>query len=417
MLKARYLQWIESPQGKAPYFYRRYPKRVGAILKNLGKNDKVRKRLPVPIDATDLDIMVALDQANRDFDQLCRAYDGGNGPVMQEHEVTKAAIALLKQHGLQPGDGQILSPADSQKIEDLLMETMGNMKGRVIDSEVAIRVDDLYHSGSEEDTVQSITVQEAFELYITGKGVSAKYQRVLDRFLTDVGNRLVNQALNRHLHDWTQIQVQGHGRGVATVSKDLSLVRAALNFAIRPNGLAVVIHKPTMPEYEKKAHPVLSRKELKKLFGMELKDWERQSLIASLCMGAINSELKEIKARDLDGTLLLLVPSGKTKERVRAVPISYLKAWKPIKLSEGRIRDRLTTLIKEVNPDASPYSLRHTAESEMTKAKVSETDRAAIMGWSNTGRFHQYGTAAKHDDDRVLPLVDAMKETWGWLFN
>ena len=161
-----------------------------------------------------------------------------------KHEVTKAAIALLKQHGLQPGDGQILSPADSQKIEDLLMETMGNMKGRVIDSEVAIRVDDLYHSGSEEDTVQSITVQEAFELYITGKGVSAKYQRVLDRFLTDVGNRLVNQALNRHLHDWTQIQVQGHGRGVATVSKDLSLVRAALNFAIRPNGLAVVIHKP-----------------------------------------------------------------------------------------------------------------------------------------------------------------------------
>ena len=83
MLKARYLQWIESPQGKAPYFYRRYSKRVGAILKNLGKNDKVRKRLPVPIDATDLDIMVALDQANRDFDQLCRAYDGGNGPVMQ----------------------------------------------------------------------------------------------------------------------------------------------------------------------------------------------------------------------------------------------------------------------------------------------------------------------------------------------
>ena len=182
---------------------------------------------------------------------------------------------------------------------------------------------------------------------------------MLDRFLTDVGNRLVNQALNRHLHDWTQIQVQGHGRGVATVSKDLSLVRAALNFAIRPNGLAVVIHKPTMPEYEKKAHPVLSRKELKKLFGMELKDWERQSLIASLCMGAINSELKEIKARDLDGTLLLLVPSGKTKERVRAVPTPYLKAWKPIKLSEGRIRDRLTTLIKEVTRRLPIFSAPH----------------------------------------------------------
>ena len=77
MLKARYLQWIESPQGKAPYFYRRYPKRVGAILKNLGKNDKVRKRLPVPLEASDVQIMMALDQANREFEASCRAYDDG----------------------------------------------------------------------------------------------------------------------------------------------------------------------------------------------------------------------------------------------------------------------------------------------------------------------------------------------------
>ena len=230
------------------------------------------------------------------------------------------------------------------------MATMEDMKGQVIHSEVAMRVDDLYHSGSEEDTVQSVTVQEAFAMYIKGKGASERYQRVLDRFLADVGNRVINQALNRHLHDWTHRQVQELGRGGATVAKDLSIVRAALNYAIRANGLAVVIHKPEMPEYDRKSRPVLTHDELRKLFGMDLLDWERQSLIASLCMGVINSELKIIEGRDLDGVTLLHVGSGKTKERVRTMPIPHLQSWEAIELSEGRIRDRLSALIKEVTP-------------------------------------------------------------------
>ena len=69
-----------------------------------------------------------------------------------------------------------------------------------------------------------------------------------------------------------------------------------------------------MPVCERKASPVLS--------------WD---------------ELKEIKARDLNGTLLLHKPSGKTKERTRTVPVPYLNQWKPVKLIEGCIRDRLTT--------------------------------------------------------------------------
>jgi hypothetical protein len=85
-------------------------------------------------------------------------------------------------------------------------------------------------------------------------------------------------------------------------------------------------------------------------------------------------------------------------------------------VGETRVRDRLTALIKKVNPDASPYSLRHSAEHYMTIAKVSETDRAAICGWANKGRFHQYGEAAKHNDERLLPLIDVMRETWDWLF-
>ena len=133
-------------------------------------------------------------------------------------------------------------------------------------------------------------------------------------------------------------------------------------------------------------------------------------------MGAINSELKDMKVGELDGNVLLRVTSGKTDERKRSVPIPFIKAWKPIKVGETRVRDRLTALIKQVNPDASPYSLRHTAESEMTIQKISETDRAQIMGWANQGRFHQYGAAARHNEERLTPLIDVMHETWDWLF-
>ena len=74
MLKARYLSWIESNQGKAPYSRRRYPKHVAAIMADIGRDNKVVKRLPVPLDASDVEIMLALDQANRDFENSIRAH-------------------------------------------------------------------------------------------------------------------------------------------------------------------------------------------------------------------------------------------------------------------------------------------------------------------------------------------------------
>ena len=416
MLKARYLRWVESPQGKAPYFYRRYPKRVGAILRNLGKDDKTQKRLPVPMDATDLEIMVALDQANKDFDQVCRAYDGEHPKQRSDHEVKKMALALLRQHGLRPGDGSYMEVDQLAKIQDALeLPMMGDAEalGYQIDGDVGLTTEQLLMHGNEEDEIQTVTVQEAFAMYLQAKP-NDKYARVLDRFLADVGDRLINQSMNRQLHDWVHRQLET--RGVKTVEKDLSIIRAAMNYAIRANGLSVVIHKPVLPEHEARSRPVLSRDELKKLFSLDMEDWERQCLVVSLCMGAINSELKGLKVGDLDGSMLLRFPKGKTKFRERSVPMPFLETWESIRVSEARIRDRLTELIKEVNPDASPYSLRHSGEHYMTIAKISETDRAAIMGWANRGRFHQYGEAGKHNEERLTPLIDVLRETWDWLF-
>ena len=410
-LKAKYLLWVTSKQGTAPYFQRVYPKHVAAIMRETGRDIKVTKRLAVPIDASDLEIVQALDKCNRDFEQSIKAYtDPNNRKALHEHDVLKAALGLLEMHGLKPGDGSYDNSAALRQIEDMLMETG---RENLIHGEVAVKVDELLIEGSEDDAIVDVTVSEAFTMYIQAKP-NPKYERVLDRFLADVGNRIVNQSMNRHLHDWVHKQLET--RGVKTVDKDAAIIRAAMNYAIKANGLAVVIHKPTMPKADAKSRPVMSRGELKALFALDMEDWERQCLIASLCMGAINSELMKMKTDDLNGTLLLKC-GEKTEQRYRHVPVPFLDRWREIRVGETRVRDRLSALIKKVNPDASPYSLRHSAEHYMQLAKVSETDRATICGWANKGRFHQYGEAAKHNDERLLPIVDVMHETWDWLFD
>lgn len=412
MLKARYLLWKESPQGKAPYFQRVYPKKVAAIMRQLGRDTKVVKRLPVPIGADDFAIMDSLRKANQDFENSLLAFrDSNNNKALLEHETVKAALSILSMHNLNPGDGAYLDPKEFDKIEEMLQATLENKS--LMHGEVELKVGDLLVEGTEEDAIQSVTVSEAFAMYIQAKP-NPKYERVLDRFLADVGNRVIGQAMNRQIHDWTHKQLET--RGVKTVEKDLSIIRAAMNYAIKANGLNIVIHKPTMPKADAKSRPILERDELKKLFGLEMEGWERNFLIASLCMGAINSELLEMKTGDLDGVTLLKC-GGKTDARFRHVPVPFVGKWKPVDLHETRVRDRLTALIKKVNPDASPYSLRHSAEHYMTISKVSETDRAAIMGWANKGRFHQYGEAGKHNDERLVPLVKVMHETWDWLFS
>ena len=410
-LKAKYLLWVTSKQGTAPYFQRVYPKRVAAIMRELGRDIKVTKRLPVHMNASDLEIVQALAKCNREFEQSIKAYiDPKNRMALAEHEVKAAALALLQQHGLEPGDGALLNWKDMHKLEEELTATLESQN--LIHGEVNMAVMDLLEEGTEDDAILDVTVSEAFAMYIQAKP-NPKYERVLDRFLADVGNRIVNQSMNRHLHDWVHKQLET--RGVKTVEKDAAMIRAAMNYAIKANGLNVVIHKPVFPEHEARSRPVLSRDELKQLFGLEMQDWERQCLVASLCMGAINSELKGLEIGDLEGTMLLRFPKGKTKFRERSVPMPFLNAWSPIKVGEARIRDRLTEQIKQVNPDASPYSLRHSGEHYMTVAKISETDRAAIMGWANKGRFHQYGEAGKHNEERLTPLIDVMHETWDWL--
>ena len=123
MLKARYLQWRESPQGLAPYFVKRYPKHVAPIMKARGKGFKYSKRLPVPINATDIEVQVALHNANVEFDGTMRAYDDPNNRMqLENHEIRRAAIGWLNQRGIAPGQGR----HDPAIQNDAVIETMGD---------------------------------------------------------------------------------------------------------------------------------------------------------------------------------------------------------------------------------------------------------------------------------------------------
>ena len=411
MLKARYLQWRESPQGPAPYFVKRYPKRVAPIMKARGKGFKYSKRLPVPISASDIEIQVALHNANVEFDHTMRAYaDPNNRMQLEHHEIRKAAIGWLNMQGIAPGEGR----HNPYIQNDAVIESMGNED---LDWEVTEEIHRIVESGTEDDMLRDVTVHEAITMYLdtTDSRNKEKYERVLMGFLRDVGDRMVNQSFNRLLHDWCQNQLET--RGVSTVKKDISIILAALRYAIKANGLGILIHKPNMPKHIVKQRPILSREELKALFAQEMRPWERQCLMASLCMGAINSELLTMETRKLGDTLLLHVPYGKVSARVRSVPMPWLTSWEPINFGERDLRTSMTALVKAVQPDASPYSLRHSNEHFLKVYQIGESERAAINGWANQGRFHQYGEAGKHDDERLMPLIDVMHETWDWLFN
>tara|TARA_Y100000385_G_scaffold158648_1_gene164494 strand:- start:1738 stop:1902 length:165 start_codon:yes stop_codon:yes gene_type:complete len=43
-------------------------------MRDLGRDDKVVKRLPVRLDASELEILLALDKANRDFEASIKVY-------------------------------------------------------------------------------------------------------------------------------------------------------------------------------------------------------------------------------------------------------------------------------------------------------------------------------------------------------
>ena len=407
-LKAKHLLWRPTSSGSAPFIKIRYPVELSQTLEEMGRSQWYRKRLDVPMGASDGEVLSALEAARKDFEALCSGMWSANRKQMTETQQDRAARAYLSKNNLVPGAGKRIPYASRLRIE--------GDAGMELTTEVAERVEALLMSDASDSTPNALLLSDCIAMY-KEKTDDKKYHRVLDRFATAVGDRLIEADINRHLHEWTQQQLTT--RKSATVTKDLSIILSAIRGGIRARGLPVLIYKPAIRSEEAKQRVILSTAELERLMNRDMPEYLRCAFIAALTMGAINSEIVTIDPEDtshLEGALIVRITGSKTKHRRRSAPLPWLTRWVSPPISSGRLRDVMTAMIKEVNPDASPYSLRHTFAHRHQVAHTPDVVQAQLAGWSSRSR-HAYGLGAAHSDELLSPLIPIQHKVWDWLLS
>ena len=416
-IKAARILWRHHKDGKTyPYYQRFYPAAVRQMLRDMGRDQKIVKRLKdLDSNCKEAELLTARDKEDELFERMTAGLSAANARELTAVAAQQSALAYLAARGIEVGSAKRLQFAQSNKMRiELDLELQENV------AEAAWRL----VNGEPEDAEESTLVSDAFNAY--KRNCISKYARILDRFIAATGDRELNESVNKIVSRWTSNQLQT--RGWATVKKDQAIICSALNTKLNELGAGIRIYGYSFKEvggskkYVTKQQGIFLREELIEIFNMELEHCDRWAMILSLTCGAINSEILPLtQNKDSIGTLkscpLVRFPEGKTPARRRHVPVPWLPETPDFNFGENRLRARLSAIVKHQNPAAKPYTLRHSADHYLQAAGATEADRAAICGWSNMGRFHQYGDAGRHNEERLLPLVEIQKRAFGWLFD
>ena len=403
MLKAKHLNWRKG----IPYIHCRYPSRLSETLTEMGRSTLYRKALDVGENPTDAEILAALEAARETFNALCDGIWSSNRKQLTEIEQHKSALAFLAKSNLKPGAARHLTAAKRIRIE---ADAVGELL-----PVVAERVEALLVADPDEEP-DALLISDAIAIYKQQQS-DLKYHRVLDRFLQQSGDRLLDGSINRRLHNWTQDQLKD--RNPATITKDLSIILSCMRGAVKARGLSIMVHKPAIKLNEAKQRVILTNQQLEELFAQDMPEYMRCAMIAALTLGAINSEIYRIDpgtVGNIDGCLVVRIEDGKTKHRRRSGPLPWLARWVAPNVSEGRLRENMTARIKKVNPMASPYSLRHTFAHAHAIKHTPDVAQAQLAGWSSRAR-HSYGLGGVHYDELLRPLIPIQHSTWDWLLS
>ena len=403
MLKAKHLNWRKG----IPYIHCRYPSRLSGTLTDLGRSTLYRKALDVGDNPSDAEVLAALERARETFDALCDGLFSSNRRHLTEMQKHRAAQAAMSDGNLRQGDAK--TEWEASRIMAFSDVTS------VLDPEIAERVEALLVADPD-DEPDALLISDAIAIY-KQQQADLKYHRVLDRFLQQSGDRLLDGSINRRLHNWTQDQLKD--RNPATITKDLAIILSCLRGAVKARGLSIMVHKPAIKLNEAKQRVILTNQELEELFAQDMPEYMRCAMIAALTLGAINSEIYRIDpgtVGNIDGCLVVRIEDGKTKHRRRSGPLPWLARWVAPSVSESRLRDNMTARIKKVNPEASPYSLRHTFAHAHAVKHTPDVVQAQLAGWSSRAR-HSYGLGGVHYDELLRPLIPIQHSTWDWLLS
>jgi hypothetical protein len=96
-IRMRYLLWVESPQGWAPYYQRMWPKHIADQRREAGHDIKWTKRLGCSMHADAHEIAEALDDADVEFINMCFGQYGGMNPPAPDVTVKNAPAACVRK--------------------------------------------------------------------------------------------------------------------------------------------------------------------------------------------------------------------------------------------------------------------------------------------------------------------------------
>ena len=100
-IKAARILWRQHKDGKAyPYYQRFYPAAVRQMLRDMGRDQKVVKRLrKLSSDCTEAELLTARDKEDELFDRMAEGLNSANARELTAAAAQKSAIAYLSARG------------------------------------------------------------------------------------------------------------------------------------------------------------------------------------------------------------------------------------------------------------------------------------------------------------------------------
>lgn len=400
------------------YFQRAIPKNLQRFF---GDKRNITHKLP----STHSAMLVEIERLARHYDHHFRALRSGEGGTPQQ--IQEQAVALLASHGILPGAATVPAQVPEGMYAyphlDSIESYLQGKKAAGTMSKVDILAEELLTKS------MPILLSQALDIYFENheKGQKDRYKKETEKrwrnIYTVTGGDIPIVELTRDMAR-QYVTVRGRAVKTSTIEREIGVIRAVLNSAIRERGLGItnpfeglrvpnkgrdsIPRKPfTKEEYQKLISACLTKKD------------EIRTLILVVCLtGARPSEIAGIRREDIhldeEYPHFDLVEYGertlKTKNSARKVPLLPL-ALESVKSLLGsheeamlfpRYCDRggvrgdnvsgaTRKYIASLGIDKTLYSARHTVKTLLDRAGIPEYLAEVICGWGSASISRGYG--------------------------
>jgi len=226
----------------------------------------------------------------------------------------------------------------------------------------------------------------------------------------------------------------------STIHKEIDMVCAIINLVVKIHRLNIRIDKPPIQKTEPKIREVLSPPEALEIISLAqdtstsfYKPWKELTILLLAQTSCIASELIRMKKDSvfLDQEVPAIKMEGdlKTKHRRRTIPLVYkverikelIEAegsefilGKAAQTTESNISSQIIKLLRQVNPELTAYSFRHSFKHNAQRKDINPLNIAYLGGWSGSSLnlneiMVNYGKAGMETPEMLFKLQSVMK--------